>query len=207
VPKRHSLDFQAAMVHTIILPPMSSPEPEVTPNLNIVIAYEDFESGKEAKTTCDFLTDNLGPEWQFGNQMWKFDVLNIPELRNMAAKDAAMADIIIVSSRGGNDLPDSVKAWMELWLGAQSNPIALVALFSERSHQEDKIGTIRAYLADVAQRGQMEFFAQPVNLQVRQMETAPLSVDAATDRAERTLAVLTGATQHDKSFPRWGINE
>ena len=32
--------------------------------------------------------------------MWKFEVLSIPELREIAAKDAAMANLIIVSSRG-----------------------------------------------------------------------------------------------------------
>jgi len=58
----------------------------------VVIAYEDFETGKQAKRTFDFLAEQLKDECQFTNQMWKFDVLNIPKLREMAAKDAAGAE-------------------------------------------------------------------------------------------------------------------
>src|SRR5947209_17488715 len=100
-----------------------------TPDFNVVIAYEDFESGKQAKATYDFLVENLGTNCRFSSQMWKFDVLGIPKLREMAAKDAAGADIVIVSCHGSNDLPVEVKAWIELWMADQSNTIALVALF------------------------------------------------------------------------------
>src|SRR5437867_8328337 len=74
-------------------------DPEANPNLNIVIAYEDFETGKQAKKTCDFLAQNLSDHCQVSNQMWKFDVLGIPKLREMAATDAAQADVVIKIGR------------------------------------------------------------------------------------------------------------
>src|ERR1051325_527110 len=94
---------------------IGSPDLQANPLINVVIAYEDFETGKHAKKTYDFLVEHLSEQCRFINQMWKFDVLSIPKLREMAAKDAAMADIVIVSCHGAEDLPADVKAWIELW--------------------------------------------------------------------------------------------
>src|ERR1700719_1039168 len=94
---------------------------------NVFMAYEDLETGKHAKGTYDFLVERLGHECQFNNQMWKFDVLGIPELREMASRDAALADIVIISCHGSNALPQPVKLWIEGWLSQESNPVALVA--------------------------------------------------------------------------------
>ena len=73
---------------------------EDIPVFSVVIVYEDFQTGKQAKRACDFLVANLSHEWQVTSQMWKFDVLSIPELGDIAATDAALANLIIVSCRG-----------------------------------------------------------------------------------------------------------
>src|SRR5205823_2351421 len=112
------------------------------------------------KKTYDFLVENLGHEYQFNNQMWKFDVLSIPKLREMAAHDAALADIVVISSLGA-PLPDEVKAWIEVWLSEKNHPLALVALFERAEQAPLETWAARSYLESVAQRGQMEFFAQP----------------------------------------------
>src|SRR5207245_10236995 len=104
------------MQRTLTYVPPGVSDLEVNNTFNVVIAYEDFETGKHAKSTYDFLVEHLHGECRFTNQMWKFDVLGIPKLREMAAKDAAMADIIIISSHGGEELPPDVKAWIELRL-------------------------------------------------------------------------------------------
>src|SRR5207237_823647 len=113
---------------------------------------------KQAKSTYDFLAENLGGECQFNNQMWKFDVLGIPKLREMAAKDAAAADIIIISCHGISELPSTVKSWIELWLSEKINAIALVALFDSAHDPFSQIPGIRDYLSGVARRAQIEFF-------------------------------------------------
>src|SRR5258706_2790481 len=101
------------MQRTLTYPPLPS-NLEANPNLNVVIAYEDFETGKQGKKTCDVLAENLGDGCKLSSQMWKFDVLGIPKLREMAAKDAAQADIVMISCHGHYDLPIEVKAWIEL---------------------------------------------------------------------------------------------
>ena len=41
--------------------------------LNVVIAYEDLETGKRAMKTYDYMVGQLGEQCLFANQMWKFD--------------------------------------------------------------------------------------------------------------------------------------
>src|SRR3954468_16519239 len=109
-------------------PPLEPAEKDAEATFNVVIAYEDFETGKQAKRTFDVLAEQLKNDCRFTNQIWKFDVLNIPKLREIAAKDAATADIVIISCRAKSELAPEVKAWIELWLAEQSQTIALVAL-------------------------------------------------------------------------------
>jgi hypothetical protein len=186
------------MQHTLIYPPLSSPE--LGTNFNVVIAYEDFGTGKHAKTTCDLLTENLGPDCHVNTQMWKFDVLALPKLREMAAKDAAAADIIIISCRGDSDLSAPLKAWIESWLTDKRSALALVALFDRPEDHVFQSRAVRDYLAGVAKRGNLAFFAQP--------EEASAQFQGGDIRREnRTESALAGAVYRDHSLPRWGINE
>src|SRR5436190_4759290 len=118
------------MRHTLSQPPSTLLDADSGSPFNVLIAYEDFETGKHAKRTYDYLAENLGRECQLTNQMWKFDALTIPKLRDIAVRDATMADIIIISSHGDN-LPDCVTSWIESWLRAGAEALALVALFDQ----------------------------------------------------------------------------
>ena len=187
------------MQHTLIYPPLSSSD--LGSSFNVVIAYEDFETGKHAKTTCDFLTENLGPDCHVNTQMWKFDVLAIPKLREMAAKDAAAADIIIISCRGDSDLSAPLKAWIESWLADKRSALALVALFDRPQDHLFQSRSVQDYLAEVAKRGNMAFFAQPGEAQAQFKRSDGLKREA------RASSALAGAVYRDHSMPRWGINE
>jgi len=74
-------------MHTLSLPTFGSSETEVNSILNVVIAYEDLETGKRAMKTYDYMVEHLGDQCLFANQMWKFDVLAVPKLREIAAKE------------------------------------------------------------------------------------------------------------------------
>ena len=99
--------------------------------LRTVVAYEDSEAGQHARSVCDYLVERLGPKCRFVGQMWGFDVLRIPECRELAAQGAAGADVVMLSSHGVGDLPGEVKAWIELWLRDKGDLQALVALFDQ----------------------------------------------------------------------------
>src|SRR6185503_20235368 len=112
------------------------------------------ETGKRAMKKYENMVQQLGEQCLFANQMWKFDVLAVPKLKDIAAKDAAAAEIIIISAHGGCDLPADVKTWIQMWLGYKTEASALVALFDGNNN----FNPARVYLADIASRAQIEFF-------------------------------------------------
>jgi hypothetical protein len=188
-------------------PSLGASDLEVNPTFNVVIAHEDFDTGKHARKTCDFLAGNLGPGCQFTNQMWKFDVLSIPKLREMAARDAGLADIVIISSHGGDELPGPVRAWMESWLARKGDPIALVALFNCPNGQSPNTQPIRTYLADAARKAGIDFFAQPDDWPGRRNGEGPLPDGRDFGLNDRTPSTLASLEQGDLSLAHWGINE
>ena len=188
-------------------PPIGCSEVEAKPSFNIVIAYEDFETGKQAKRTYDYLVEKLGHDCHFTNVMWKFDVLNIPKMREMAAKDAAMADIVIVACHGTSQVPPEVKAWIELWLGEQGHPIALVALMDTPLGFTMEATTVRNYLAEIALRGGMEFFTQPEEHALKLSFSPRPALKRNVSPEASILPSLASAAQVGTAFPRWGINE
>jgi hypothetical protein len=190
----------------MILPPLGNADLGSNPTFNVLIAYEDFETGKQAKRTYDSLAENLGRDCQFSNQMWKFDVLTIPKLEEIAVKDCATADIVIISCHG-DSLPNHVRKWLETGLAQAGNALALVALFMPRPETEEAVRETRGYLAGVAARSRVEFFAQPDD---RSVSPPPKPAPARSWHAgadDKTLALLAGAVQQDHYTPRWGINE
>ncbi|HWC61662.1 MAG TPA: hypothetical protein VHC44_18365 [Verrucomicrobiae bacterium] len=169
--------------------------------MNVVIAYEDLETGKRAMKTYEYMVQQLGNECLFTNQMWKFDVLAVPKLKEIAAKDAAAAEIIIVSAHEGRELSAEVKSWIEMWLGYKTEASALVGLFSGQSETHP----IRTYLADVARRAQIEFFCQPGIWPGAGATRSTTTL--AHPRNDKMFPFLTTVTQEVQSFSHWGINE
>jgi len=193
------------MQNTAFYSPIGSSDLEPDPIFNVVIAYEDFETGKQAKETYDFLVSHLRHECRFDNQMWKFDVLGISKLREMAVKDALMADIIIISCHGIHEFSADVKAWIDSWVCGQSNAIALVALLGDAGYDSD-CNQIRDYLAQGARRARMELFAQPNDPAVKPFDES-IASDRGTKRDKKALSALADIVQRDQTFPHWGINE
>jgi hypothetical protein len=189
-------------MQSLSLPAFGSSDRESNPALNVVIAYEDLETGKRAMKTYEYMVQQLGSQCIFANQMWKFDVLAVPKLKEIAAKDAAAADIIIVSAHESNELPNAVKAWTELWLTYKTGASALVGLFDGEAAENP----IRTYLAEIARRGKMEFFCQP-GAWPGAANTTRSANSFTSPMNEKTFSFLANATVEVPSFSHWGINE
>jgi hypothetical protein len=191
--------------------PQRSSDLDTEPSFNVVIAYEDFETGKNARRTYDYLAHHLGRECRFNNEMWKFDVLGIPKLRELAVRDVRTADLIIISCHGGSPLPNQVKSWIELWLTEEVSTIALVALFDSPVDASPETRKALDYLADVAKRGNLEFFAQPDHWPGRHELLPVIQLSPARDSAPNhhtsTSSALPGFSHRVEIFPHWGINE
>ncbi|HWH72202.1 MAG TPA: hypothetical protein VNT26_22755, partial [Candidatus Sulfotelmatobacter sp.] len=125
----------------------------------------------------------------------------------IAAKDAIQADIIIISSHGGSELPSHVKKWLETWVSEGSQALALVALFDCPREEAERTRTIRAYLSGVAKRAKLEFFAQPDDWPGHKRDESLLGFQRSSDLNEKTLCTLAGVVQRDVSVPRWSISD
>jgi len=184
------------------LPPSPS-DLEETPLFNVVIVYEDFDSGRNARRVHDFLAEQLGHDCQLSTHMWKLEVLGIPNLRDLAVRDATAADIIIVAYHGGNPLPWEFKSWTALWSTHNHHPLALVALYDTQDGFEKDAAKNRDYLAMLASRAGMEFFSQAESAPIPQSRRIP----GALQPNARGIAPRVIAAQHESAIPRWGINE
>ena len=182
-----------------------NPEPGPDAVFNVMIAYEDFETGKQAKQTYDFVVANLGSENECANQMWKFDVLSILKLHELAVKDAAAADIVIISCRDG-ELPDYVRSWFDAWLGGPHRALALVALIETRTEFVDQRRSLRDYLTQAARRGGMEFFIHPDENYGRRRQADRLTFQRHMPKL-KTLSVLAGALERENRYARWSLRE
>jgi hypothetical protein len=131
-------------------------------SVNVIVAYEDFSTGNHALNIFERLFPGLGQPPLFStHNVWKFDLLEIAKFREIAAREAAAADIILISAHGPGELPTTVKRWMELWITQRhSDPGALVVLLDgiKKPGLEDL--RAEAYLRDCAIRAGMDFFIQ-----------------------------------------------
>ena len=136
----------------------------IIPTFRVVTVFEDLRTARQAGRAYDFLVANLTHEWRVTSEMWKFELLGHLGLRELAAKDAAVADLVIIACRGDRELPLHVSAWIEIWLSYQPQAVALVSLL-DYPHGRPRNGELaKPYLQGAAERAHMEFFAWPAGV-------------------------------------------
>jgi hypothetical protein len=126
---------------------------------NVVVIYEDGPAGRRAKHFYDKLVHELEDECAFSLQLWSFQVLAIPELRESAIESAAQADFVILSLHGKAGLPVDIREWIETWskliIGKGS---ALIALVDKSTTRGGTNASALNYLKGVAKRTEVDFF-------------------------------------------------
>jgi hypothetical protein len=101
---------------------------------------------------------------------WNFDGLTIGALRKLAAMEAAGADMIVIAARDREDLPEAVVSWLSQSLTmADFRPRMLVALLDLDTGNKGSSNVIISQLKQVAEWGQMDFFANGTE---RELEAA-----------------------------------
>ncbi|MEW6305958.1 MAG: hypothetical protein AB1705_20985 [Verrucomicrobiota bacterium] len=176
-----------------------NPPPETKPQFNIVLAYADMETAKRGKQVHDRLVAELGNECTFILRLWKFDVLRDAKLRAQAAKEAADANMLIISTHGGRDLPRAVKSWVRTSLKEKrESPAALVALLEGRNDPPKGPRSVRAYLCKQAVRHKLDFFACAEESHTdAPPEPVPVHINIA----------MPPSDEERSPYAHWGINE
>ena len=122
-------------------------------------AYEDAVTGQRAEEFCHSLTRLLGTSCELTRQMWPLSELRLAQLRDIAAAEAARADLVIVSVHHSESLPTDLAAWVEQWAQRRDKRVAVLLGLFDSVHLGVS-ASIRAYLADVARKAQVEFLDQ-----------------------------------------------
>jgi len=127
--------------------------------LTAVAAYEDAHTDMRVNEFCRTLASSLGSKCEVTKHMWLLNELRMPELRAIAAGEAADADLIIISVHHSDAVPAEVKDWIETWLARKKDhPDVILALFDPLYKGDSSC--IRSYLEEVARRGKMRCFVQ-----------------------------------------------
>lgn len=176
---------------------------DLRPTFNVLMVYEDFETGKRAKETYDFLVSHLDCTCEFMSRVWKFEVLGIPELVELAIEDAVAADLVIISSHGGKALPPQVADWMDRWMAVGThNTMALVALF-ECSPEE--ASGVREQLREAANRKGIKFFSQTEKWALAPTASDPFfSAEQDVGKTDATPRRLTETAPQEAKTALWG---
>ena len=134
---------------------------EAGKDLNVVIACEDSALAADVCETLELLKGNLAKDGRLLYRWWNFEVLTCPTLRELAAMEAANADIILFGIHEGRALPAPVADWMQRWLKLrQRRPGAVVAVVAASlKTAAATAGNIVVQLKKTAAEGQMDFFA------------------------------------------------
>jgi hypothetical protein len=121
--------------------------------------HEDFATGARAEDFCQTLSRCLGRNCEIAKELWPLTELRTPKLRAVAAGEAAMADLVIISVHHAESLPSEVKSWIEHWLKQKrTRPTVLLALFDPLYLGSSS--SMQAFLQEVARKGNMEFLAR-----------------------------------------------
>ncbi|MBI4664328.1 MAG: hypothetical protein HY735_36490 [Verrucomicrobia bacterium] len=158
--------------------------------LNVVIAYDTFESGLTAAQLYQHTIQNFSADYLFEVAFWRFEVLCIPFIADRAAAEAAQADMIILAVDNGEKLPDEIRDWIEKWVIHKPGRDSALVFVSRNPAPERRAAVAnQAYLRDIALRGEMTFLtdlnakpAEAENQAVREIRPSTRALGPAAQR-------------------------
>ncbi len=129
------------------------------PIFKLFIACEDHAAFLQAKRVQDQLEMLCGKDFEITCEMWNFALLRHERLREYAVKEAAEAEMIVISLRCNSELPPHVKCLMEsLPARSQAGQAALVALLGPKKLTRMTRHPHLVYLRQIAESLGLDFF-------------------------------------------------
>jgi hypothetical protein len=163
-------------------------------NVNILMVYEDSETGLRAKRSLLGLQALGLAASSMRTRLWRRELLSAELLRQQAAREAVASDVIIISLHGDQPVPQEVAQWLDCWLERKAErPYALGVLLDKASTSPAGSHPLVAHFRKVAERGRAEFLEGFC-------ETAPMENISLWEASQ-------GSTSTPKAYRCWGINE
>jgi hypothetical protein len=135
---------------------------EPTKDLVAIVVCEDPMTAPRACALLKRVGLQSGAGGRLLYSWWTFGVLASATLRQLAAAEAAAADMVIIAAREGPGLPETVKDWISLWLATgeyHHRRRALVALLEPDKRQNGTSRGVLAELKHLAEADEIDFFA------------------------------------------------
>ena len=171
----------------------------------VLIIYEEVTTGQRAMRMIGDVLRGSGAHTDFEPSLWKLDLLLVPKFRELAAREAAAADMVVISAHDRETLPVAVQTCVEAWPSrVPTHRGALVALIELTETQTEARPETALFLRKLAEQAGMDFFVQWFRPPAR---TTELTVAQIAQRAGVVSSVLDEILHHPAPAPRWGINE
>jgi hypothetical protein len=134
-----------------------------TKRIAMLGAYEDAPTGARVHEFLQSFSRSLGQNCTVSKELWLFNELCMPQLRAIAAKEAALADLVILSVHPAESLPSQVKDWIEQWLQSKGRRCAVLLALFDAPHHGDST-SMQTYLKAVAERAQIDLLVEAAEL-------------------------------------------
>jgi hypothetical protein len=96
---------------------------------------------------------------EFPPQVWKFESLRNPAMRQRAVKVAADSDIVILSAHGCGKFPGEVQNWLRDWFRTkEDHPCSLIALLDDAELNAHERRSVISRLRTTTRKAGVEFF-------------------------------------------------
>ncbi|MBI3849959.1 MAG: hypothetical protein HY298_06665 [Verrucomicrobia bacterium] len=176
---------------------------KVDATLNVVIAYDDIPAGQRAMRTLANLTRGIGDEIEFRPQLWRFEFLEDPDWRAVAAAETINADILIISTSSETELPVVVESWVRSCLAQKrDDTIAVVALLGSADKTDKSDSQRYQFMQRAARDGGFDFFAPSA----RHEDSSDSTIESIRQRAETVTPILDDILQVPTHSLNWRAN-
>lgn len=150
--------IQHAGMNLALNSPIEAPY-EAGKDLSVVISCADSSTVAPACEALEIIGRFLKGRGRLMYRWWNFEVLTVASLRKLAAREAAAADLIIISTHAGRKLPREIADWINQWLLLrQQRPGVLVALVDADATPKANSPGVLSQLKKVAKLGRLNFF-------------------------------------------------
>ena len=132
---------------------------EAGKDLSVVISCADASTVAPACEALEIIGRFLKGRGRLMYRWWNFEVLTVASLRKLAASEAAVADLVIISTHEGRKLPREIADWINQWLRLRKQrPGVLMALIDSDTTRKENSPGVLSQLKKVAKLGRLNFF-------------------------------------------------
>ena len=137
--------------------------------LDALLIYEDRSTGLRARRAFQHVLEQLGVEVDFTVELWRFELLSEPTVRNWVLNKTVEVDIIFVAAHGQRELPEAVLTLLKQWFTRKSDdPRALAVSLDSSVRETASTNQLLASLQAAAGPDHQHSSQLPAQLQGRQ---------------------------------------